>query len=331
MDALTRTASFPSIEPTSPVGTNSVSPSPAVWLAGSSAAMTQLRGQIGRVAPYFRTAMLTGEPGSGEEAAAHTLHQLSPRCQHPFLELTLSRAQAHANTRSFFESVVHSGMIYLPNPGRLPQIIQNDLLRLLRDRGSQAPRIVAFAERGLRQLVTTGGLSSDLADALGALRITLPSVRERREDIPQLLNQILLELAERTETSRPELAPDLIAAALKQPWQGNFTRLYSVAEGLMQFADKQLLHVEDIEAVLGTLPRVRSDAHPEARMLSLDDVIQEHIRSVLFACHGNKLRTAEILGISRSTLYRMLETHGPAPLTASSARRRMTTSHPLLA
>jgi DNA-binding NtrC family response regulator len=328
MDALTPIASFPLTEP---LGTNSVSPSPAVWLAGSSAAMTQLRGQIGRVAPYFRTALLTGERGSGEEAAAHTLHQLSPRCQHPFLELAPSIAEMHSNARSFSTSVAHSGMIYISNPGCLPPSVQNDLLRLLRDRGAQAPRIVAFAERGLRTLVTTGGLSSDLADALGALRITLPALRERREDIPTLLTHILLELAERTGTSRPELAPDFATAAMKQAWSGNFNQLYSVAEGLLQFADKRLLHAEDLETVLGTLPRPRSSSHPEVRMLSLDDVIQEHIRSVLFACHGNKLRTAEILGISRSTLYRMLETHGPAALPGSSSDRRTTTTHPLLA
>ena len=307
-----------SAEPIRPLETKTISLSPAIWLSGSSAVMTQLRAQIRRVAPYFRTALLTGERGCGEEAAAHILHQLSPRSKQPFLELTTADAGDRLGTPNSAESVTKEGMLYLPHPEHLPQIAQAALLRLLRERGSQAPRIVAFAERGLRPLVSTSGFSADLADSLDALRIALPSLRERREDIPQLLTQILHELAKQSAQTPPQLAPDLLDAAMKHPWPNNFAQLYSAAAGLMQLDVRTFLHADDLETVLGSIPQPQSHERLDTRMVRLDDVIQEHIRAVLFACHGNKLRTAEILGISRSTLYRMLEAQAqPALLPLS--------------
>jgi DNA-binding NtrC family response regulator len=281
--------------------------------------MTQLRAQIRRVAPYFRTALLTGERGCGEEAAAQILHQLSPLRHRPFLELTPAEAELRFDVQNSPASVTTKGMLYLPRPERLPRVAQTALLRLLRERGSQAPRIVAFAERGLRPLVSTGGFSAELADSLGALRIALPPLRERREDIPELLTHMLHGLAAQSGKTPPQLAPDLLDAAMKLPWPGNFVQLHSAAEGLMEQAANLVLHAGDLETVLGAIPQPPPRDRREIRMVRLDDVIQEHLRAVLFACNGNKLRTAEVLGISRSTLYRMLEAQGqPASLSRST-------------
>ncbi len=96
-------------------------------------------------------------------------------------------------------------------------------------------------------------------------------------------------------------------AARILPWPGNLPQLYSAAEGLMKHANRRVLHASDLDAVLGSASQPASPHPQETRMLRLDDVIQEHIRSVLVACNGNKLRAAEVLGISRSTLYRMLD------------------------
>jgi DNA-binding NtrC family response regulator len=324
MAAHHRTLMLSSVEPISPLEPKKISPSPAIWLSGSSAVMTQLRGQIRRVAPYFRTALLAGERGCGEEAAAHILHQLSPRAHQSFFELTTAEAGIRFGTLNYSESVTKEGMLYLPHPEHLPQIAQAALLRLLRERGSQAPRIVAFAERGLRPLVSSAGFSAELADSLGAIRITLPSLRERREDIPQLLIQILHELAALSADTPPQLAPDLLDAAMKLPWPDNFAQLYAAAAGLMQLAAKPFLHADDLETVLGAIPQPQPHERRDIRMVRLDDVIQEHICAVLFACHGNKLRTAEILGISRSTLYRMLEAQAqPALLPLSPQTLRI--------
>lgn len=308
-------------DPVSPLEANRTSPSVAVWLSGSSPAITQLRSQIRRVAPHFRTALLTGERDCGELAAAHILHQLSPRGHHPFRTLTAADAELRFGARTSPQSNsspnplpnTAEGMFYLPRPERLPQAAQTGLLRLLRERGSQAPRIIAFAERGLRPLVTTDGFSPELADALGALRIALPSLRQRREDIPDLLTQMLQDFAAQTGRTPPQLAPDLLDAAMKLPWLGNFVQLQSAVESLMQHADKLVLHADDLQSVLGAVPQPLPLNRHEIRMVSLDNVIKEHVSAVLFACNGNKLRTADVLGISRSTLYRMLEAQPTSP------------------
>jgi DNA-binding NtrC family response regulator len=199
------------------------------------------------------------------------------------------------------------GMLYISHPEELSQTIQTTLLRLLRKHGANAPRIVAFAQRSLRPLVSANGFSAELADHLGALRIVIPPLRERRDDIPQLLEHILQNLAARSGADVPELSPDLLDAARLLPWRGNLAQLSSAAEALMERATHLTLHAPDLDAVLGAISSPNSQYHPEVRMIRLDDVVQEHIRAVLYACNGNKLRTAEVLGISRSTLYRMLE------------------------
>lgn len=288
--------------------------------------MVQLRGQMSRVAPYFRTALLVGESGCGEEVTARTLHQLSPLSQRPFVNLSSAEPMERFDGPHAEDALASVGMVYISHPERLSRIFQTTLLRLLRKHGANAPRIVAFAGRSLRPLVTTMGFSAELADQLGALRIAIPPLRERREDIPHLLAHILQNIAARSGTPVPELAPDLMDAARRLPWRGNLPQLYSAAEGLMKGATHLILHAEELDALLGAISPPTIQSHREVRMMRLDDVIQEHIRAVLYACNGNKLRTAEILGISRSTLYRMLET--PLnPLAPSLAIPSLRTTH----
>jgi DNA-binding NtrC family response regulator len=307
MSELNRVSNFSS--PAIPAATevNSKSPSPDLWLSGSSPAMTQLRGQIRRVAPYFRTALFVGEPGCGEEAAAHILHQLSPLNQRPFVNLESAEALSLFESARSDDALASIGMFYISRPDRLPPVAQTALLRMVRRYGPQAPRIVAFTQRGLRPLVSANGFSPELADFLGSLRIAIPPLRDRSEDIPQLLSHLMQRIASQSGAPLPQLAPDLMDAARTLPWHGNLPQLYAATKGLVEHANRHILHASDLDAVLDSISEPTSSHHHEIRMIRLDDVIQEHIRSVLFACNGNKLRTAEVLGISRSTLYRMLD------------------------
>ena len=311
MSELHRVPNLPPAAPLPPPEMNPQSPAPALWLDGTSAVMTQLRSQIRRVAPYFRTALLTGERGSGEEAAARILHQFSPLRDRPFVILTSAEAERLLGRPDAHSVMASKGMFYLPRPERIPRSAQNALLHLVRKYGSQAPRIVAFAERGLRPLVSANNFSGDLADCLGALRIVIPPLRDRREDVPHLLTQILEGMASQAGATPPQLSPDLLETARRLPWPGNLPQLYATAEGLFQrgafTGSKSVLESFDLEAVLGSAPPPSTHHRRETRMMRLQDVVQEHIRSVLLACNGNKLRTAEVLGISRSTLYRMLD------------------------
>jgi DNA-binding NtrC family response regulator len=302
------------VEPFSPAAAQALALDPADWLAGSSAAITQLRGQIRRIAPYFRTAMLTGEPGCGELAAARMLHQLSSRCREAFLEIGPAEAEALLGAEDSFSAVAGYGTLYVRQPERLSRTAQRTLLRLMRERGAQAPRIVAFAERGLRPLVGAGGFSPELADALGAIRIALPPLRERREDVPDLLTHMLRHTATRLGVIPPEVGGDLLEAAMRSVWAGNLPQLQKAVGGLMERAGGAVLHAADLEAVMGAIPSAVQRERRDVRMVSLETVVHDHIRAVLFACNGNKLRTAEVLGISRSTLYRMLDAHAPGEL-----------------
>jgi DNA-binding NtrC family response regulator len=283
------------------------SPDSLFWLDGSSPAITQLRGQIRRVAPYFRTALLVGEPGCGEHVAAQMLHQLSPLAGHPFLDLASTEAIALFDEGSSEDAVASIGMFFISRPEQLSRSIQARLLYLLRKYRPHAPRIVAFAQQSLRPFVSSNDFSPDLADSLGALRIVIPPLRNRAQDIPHLLTQLLARIAIQSGVRVPELAQDLRDAARSLPWRGNLIELTSAAQGLMERSTQLILHAQDLDAVLGAISPSASPYRSEARMMRLDDVIQEHIRAVLSACNGNKLRTAEVLGISRSTLYRMLE------------------------
>jgi DNA-binding NtrC family response regulator len=302
-------------------------PSPALWLAGSSTAMMQLRAQIHRVAPYFRTALLVGEPDCGEEAAAQLLHQLSPASQRRFISLDASNSLAFFAEARSEDTLASVGMFYILRPDQLPAIAQAALLCLVRRYGPRAPRIVAYAERGLRPLVTANGFSPELAEFLGSLRIAIPPLRDRREDIPHLLSSLVERIAAESGAPLPQLAPDLVDAARRRHWKGNLPQLCSAAEGLMGRANQRILHASDLDAVLGSISQPASAQLHEIRMIRLEDVIQEHIRSVLFACNGNKLRAAEVLGISRSTLYRMLDAPArpcsPLPRAQSSSHLRM--------
>ena len=326
MSALNRVPNFSSADVAAPPETILKVPSPELWLAGSSTAMTQLQGQIRRVAPYFRSALFIGEPGCGDEAAAQILHQQSPLNQRPFISLKSAETLSLFGGARSEDALATVGMFYISRPDQLPPIAQTALLGLVRKYGSQAPRIVAFAPHGLRPLVSANGFSAELADFLGSLRIVIPRLRDRREDIPQLLSTLVQQIAAESGAPFPQLAPDLMDAARMLPWPGNLPQLYSAAEGLLERANQHILHAPDLDAVLGSISQPASLHHREIRMVLLDDVIQEHIRSVLFACNGNKLRTAEVLGISRSTLYRMLDIP-PHPCPQSSRSHAVETSN----
>jgi two-component system response regulator HydG len=289
-------------------------------LAGNSAAITRLRSQLRRIAPYFRTALLTGEQGCGDVAVARALHELSPLRERVFLELAPAETKLWLSGGGASASLATAGMIYIPQPERLDRAEQAALLRLLRTRGAYSPRIVAYAEHGLRPLVSSLGFLPELAATLGSLQIALPPLRERPDDIPALLDGILRGMPE--AGSLPSLSPSLLEAAKTQPWPGNLDQLESIVRRMLERSNGAPLDATALLEALDALPRPTHDRRA-VRLVRLDQIIQEHVRAVLFACGGNKLRAAEILGISRSTLYRMLDTPMPSPSLAPEMEDHM--------
>lgn len=274
-------------------------------LLGPSPAIAHVWAQIRRVAPYFRTALITGEAGTGAETVAHTLHSLSPFAARPFTVLSA------ANAESKFAAVAvprfEGDTLFFPEIERLSVAAQHGLLRMLRIRRTGQLCVIASAMSDLKPLVSAGSFSGVLASSLGALQITLPALSARKDDIPALAAHFLAREAEGTSAEA-----GFFEALSKAAWPGNIDQLQAVLRELLRrFPGAPLDAAMLPETLEASLPQAAPAAEP-VRMLKLEQVVQEHIRAVLLRCNGNKLRAAEVLGISRSTLYRMLDAQSVA-------------------
>ncbi|HEY5331443.1 MAG TPA: sigma 54-interacting transcriptional regulator [Acidobacteriaceae bacterium] len=274
-------------------------------LLGPSTAIARVWSQIRRVAPHFRAAIVTGEPGCGAEAAARSMHALSPVSNLPFI--ILEAADADELLSASASHMILEGLIFLPDIDKLTPAAQRGLIRKLRIRGRTPLRIVAASGIELRACVSAGRFSAELAELLGAVRIALPPLRERPEDIPLLATHLVQRIAERLGLHIPVLAASFHTALITFPWPGNITQLDRTLAYLLADSDSDTFTAEDFAAAVASIAKTPSQQPAPTRMVRLEDVVQEHIRAVLIACQGNKLRASEILGISRSTLYRMLD------------------------
>jgi DNA-binding NtrC family response regulator len=298
-------------------------------LAGGSPAVTQLRAQLRRVAPHFRAAVLIGDQGCGDLEVARELHQLSPGNHLPFKILGSAEAEHCLTCRNDARSrLLLQGLLYLPEAARLSRTAQSELLALLRGPGAwqdsfgptgagkSIVRVVAFAGHGLRPLVSAGAFSAELAAQLDGLRLTLPPLRERSQDLLLLLEHVARMVADDMGAPRPEFGADFLEAAQRLSWPGNLLQMQAVMRRLVGHNNREgcafhsPLEARDLHAALEALAETMTGATAGPRLVRLEQVAQEHIRAVLIGCGGNKLRAAEVLGISRSTLYRMLETTG---------------------
>jgi DNA-binding NtrC family response regulator len=309
--------------PAAPVGEVS-----ARWplLAGSSVAATQLRSQIRRVAPHFRAALLTGEPGCGDEQVARALHGLSPAARQPFVVLGAVEAERRfARPAAGLAASPAEGMVYLPEASRMSRTAQAGLLAQLQGAhawqhspaqggmGRGLLQVVAFTGTGLRPLVSAGGFSAELAGVLEALRVAVPRVRERGEDIPHLMRYMAQRTAEEMGGRTADLSSGFLEEAARFDWPGNLDQMRAAMRLLVKRSADVPLQAGDLAEALEELAAMQPAAPAGPRLVKLEQVVQEHIRSVLIGCNGNKLRAAEVLGISRSTLYRMLESSGGDP------------------
>ena len=308
-------------------------------LLGESMAVKRLRSQVQPIAPYFRIALIRGEMGCGKELVARAIHALSPGADGPFV-VTQAAALAESvatgegarpgrwTAASLVESA-EGGTLYLRGTGELTFDLQAALLQFLiefnRCRGKPQSgltrvdssarnvadtRILAASNRDLRTLAAIGQFRQDLYAQLSAVEIFVPPLRQRAEDIPLLGQWLLCRTAEATGQAPKLLAEETAFRLQEHLWPNNLRELEHVvcqaaalAEGA-RIEPRHLLAV--VEPAFGNAPHASA-----AKMERLDDVIRQHVFEVLARCGGNKLRAAELLGISRSTLYRMLDAGRP--------------------
>ena len=279
-------------------------------LLGPSTSMAHLWTQIRRLAPHIRSLLLTGEADCGQEAIARVLLDLSSQRQRSFISLSAVEVEARLLRSGGLSYMPQDAFLFLPDVDKFSPAAQAGLLHLMRLRRSRPFAVVACARAELRTLVSLGRFSPELADALSSIQLAVPSLRQRAEDLPMLLTHLLTAHSARTARPAPQLSDDFLHAAMQHPWHGNLGEVTRVLASLHNGAPRKEFSAMDLAASLAaTSPRQPpSTESAPARLVPLDTVVQEHIYAVLRACRGNKLRASEILGISRSTLYRMLDT-----------------------
>jgi two-component system response regulator AtoC len=280
--------------------------SQAMPLVGVSAAWRKLLMQAEMAAPHVQLATFEGEHGTGKHSLARYLFNHSPLCGTSF-----QRRDAREWLVTDADPATLTGCTYLDRVDLLASPGQGLLLSVLKSLQDRPPGrsiLLASSQTSLRQMAAQGLLMPDLAFRLTAVRFAIPPLRQRREDIAVLAQTLLDRICARYQHRPVVLGPGALARLLQHNWPGNVRELASVLETALLEAVNGIIRPEDL-----ALPsNVASPSEMPAAMrsdslsLNLDAVIQHHVQYVLDLNRGNKLRAARQLGISRSTLYRIL-------------------------
>lgn len=242
-------------------------------ILGEAPAMQEVFRAIGRLARSSITVLINGESGTGKELVAHALHKHSPRASYPFIALNMAAipkdlmeselfghekgAFTGAQSRRVgrFEQADH-GTLFLDEIGDMPADLQTRLLRVLADGefyriGGHVPvkvdvRIIAATHQNLSNLVKEGKFREDLFHRLNVIRVQLPALRERREDIPLLMDQFLLDAATELDVEPKVLLPEVQGHLQSLEWPGNVRQLQNTARWLTVMASGKEVHVDDL-------------------------------------------------------------------------------------
>jgi DNA-binding NtrC family response regulator len=301
-------------------------------IVGRSPLMLEVFSKIRRIAPHFQTALVTGETGTGKEAAAKALHQLGPHASGPFVVCncaaipdTLFESELFGHVRGAFTGATQDkqgfaeaasgGTLFLDEITEIPLAAQAKLLRLLQNQEIQRigtnrskhvdVRIVAAANRDPRSLVGEGKLREDLFYRLSMIEVTLPRLVDRREDLPLLERHFLDRFALLYAKPTLNLAARVQAIMASYPWPGNVRELENVIGYCCMMTERDTIDVPDLPEYM---QGCQFAAHREDDVLiSMQAVELRHLQRVLQHVGGNRERAIEILQIGRTTLYRYLK------------------------
>jgi DNA-binding NtrC family response regulator len=311
-------------------------------MLGRSPQMQEVFSMIQRLAPHAKVVLVSGETGTGKELAARAFHQAGPRRAKPFVTIncsavvdTLFESELFGHVRGAFTGAVESkpgmfeaaqgGTLFLDEIGELPQSVQAKLLRVLENGevqrvGSlQSKRIdvsvIAATNRDLRAEVAAGRFRGDLFYRLNVVELTLPPLRDRREDIPYLTASFMRDCAQRMQKGVSGLTPGAERTLLGARWDGNVRELKNVIERACMLTDGTLVSERELAGAFGPdlakvgRSRMADVPHREAGAAPLDEIERAHILDVLRQVNGNRMAAARVLGISRRALYRRLDRH----------------------
>jgi DNA-binding NtrC family response regulator len=306
-------------------------------LTGHSRAIARVLEQVRHIAPTRATVLIEGETGTGKEVLAQAIHQNSPRRDERFVWVNCGaaapgvieselfgherRALAGANAiRRGRIELADGGTLLLDQIGEAPSGVQVKLLRVLQDRefervGGQETlkvdvRVIAATHRDLAADVKTGRFREDLYDRLSVVRVAMPPLRERREDIPLLVEAFLKEFNREHGRKATGITRGVLERLMRYPWPGNVRELRNTIEGMVVFAEgKRPLDLSDLP--LG-LREVESEG--EALRMAVGMTVEEAERQLIVATlrhvGHDKPRAAAMLGIGLRTLYRKINEYG---------------------
>ncbi|MGG1662466.1 sigma-54 interaction domain-containing protein [Brevibacillus sp. NRS-1366] len=328
---------------------------PFYAIKGHSASIQSAISSAKKVAQTDATVLIYGESGVGKELFAQAIHQASRRREKPFIAINCGAIPAALFESELFGyqggaftgaekkgkpgklELAHGGTLFLDEIGELPLELQVKLLRALQERqfyrvGGTEPisvntRIVAATNRQLEQMVFDGRFREDLYYRLNVFSLEVPPLRERREDLPELVQIFIHEYSVAHEHSVPRIASEVMQALFDYSWPGNIRQLRNVIERLSILQEKGVILTEHLPSVirshtadplpssaisLGSTFSSAIPARPLAHALYAPEPAsseRERIVAALERTYGNKKAAAELLGISRGTLYNKMKKH----------------------
>jgi transcriptional regulator with GAF, ATPase, and Fis domain len=323
-------------------------PDTPLGLVGSSAVVGQLIDLIKKVAVSPSAVLIRGESGTGKELIARAIHDCSPRAAKPFVKVhcaalspTLLESELFGHVKGAFTGastnkvgrfeLAHGGTLFLDEIGDINLEVQVKLLRVLQEKvfervGSSEPvrvdvRIVAATHQNLERLIQQGLFREDLYYRLNVIAIAVPPLRERREDIPELVQYFLQQISEETGRAIAEIDDEAMSMLRNYPWPGNIRQLRNVIERAIVVAEGGLITVDHLppELTVGSAPMnsLATGAEPGTPRrrggLSREERLRrqkEELVQALAEAKGNKAEAARALGIPRSTLLSRMQKFG---------------------
>ncbi len=309
-------------------------------IIGSSESILRVKRLARRAARTTATVLVSGESGTGKEVFAKSIHHLSPYYNGPFISVNCG-----AIPENLFESelfgyeegaftgakkggkpgkfeLAQNGTIFLDEIGELSLVLQTKLLRVLQEREAERVggvqqytvnvRVIAATNRNIEQMVEEGTFREDLYYRLNIIRLDLPALRERKEDIPTLLAHFLKEICVRYHIPPKQFTSTVVATLRNYHWKGNIRELVNTIEHIVIMTDKDIIDISDLPIVMRN--QQSEDIDTASSLIEQfksigEEEEKQHILQTLKEAGGNKSKAASKLGIHRTTLYQKLRKH----------------------
>jgi DNA-binding NtrC family response regulator len=304
-------------------------------IIGKSESMRKVFEIVTHISNFSANVLIMGESGTGKELIARAIHLNGIRSDKPFVPLncaavpeTLLESELFGYVRGAFTDArkdrrglfqeADGGVLFLDEISEVPLSVQVKLLRVLEDKvirplgSNQAEvvdtRIISASNRDLEQLVKEGRFRQDLYYRLNVIRIDLPRLRDRSEDIPLLVEHFITKFANQSKRALSGIRPEAVAALMNYDWPGNIRELEHTIERAVLLGKEALIGLQDLPAhLVSTAGAAAPLTEAVKKGYTLRDLEREYIRKVLENTAGNKTEAAKVLGVDRTTLYRKLE------------------------